>query len=108
MAVQSFIGQSLTWDRLLGDLRMNRVPHALMLCGAEGSGKLAIAVAFAQDQHVVFEDYSDFMSEEDYRKLNEDLAQIKENYDIDIYTDSEQESKQFNNQSGVKVWIIKD
>jgi len=48
MAVQSFIGQSLTWDRLLGDLRMNRVPHALMLCGAEGSGKLAIAVAFAQ------------------------------------------------------------
>ena len=44
----SFIGQTATWERLLADLRDNRVPHALMLCGPEGSGKLAIAVAFAQ------------------------------------------------------------
>ena len=29
-------------------------------------------------------------------------------YDIDIFTTSESESKTFNNQSGVKVWIIKD
>ncbi|MCR4632795.1 MAG: TPM domain-containing protein [Erysipelotrichaceae bacterium] len=63
---------------------------------------LCTNMVFAQDQHVVFEDYSDFMSEEDYRKLNEDLAQIKENYDIDIYfvydtsiKDSEEGVEQF-------------
>ena len=38
----------------------------------------------------------------------DDTGSAIQNYDIDIYTDSEQESKQFNNQSGVKVWIIKD
>ena len=43
-----FIGQKATWQRLLADLQADRVPHALMLCGPEGSGKLALAVAFAQ------------------------------------------------------------
>ena len=43
-----FIGQETTWQRLLADLQVDRVPHALMLCGPEGSGKLALAVAFAQ------------------------------------------------------------
>ncbi len=42
------IGQAAIWQRLLADLRADRVPHALMLSGPEGSGKLAIAVAFAQ------------------------------------------------------------
>lgn len=46
--MNTFIGQVATWDRLLSDLRSNRVPHALMLSGPEGSGKLALAVAFAQ------------------------------------------------------------
>jgi DNA polymerase-3 subunit delta' len=36
------------WQRLLADLQADRVPHALMLCGPAGSGKLALAVAFAQ------------------------------------------------------------
>ena len=43
-----FIGQEAVWQRLLGDLQADRVPHALMLCGPAGSGKLALAVAFAQ------------------------------------------------------------
>ncbi|MCR4995352.1 MAG: DNA polymerase III subunit delta [Bacteroidales bacterium] len=42
------VGQSEIWHRLLGDLKANRVPHALMLTGPSGSGKLALAVAFAQ------------------------------------------------------------
>ena len=42
------IGQSAIKERLLADLRGGRVPHALMLCGPAGSGKLALAVAFAQ------------------------------------------------------------
>ena len=43
-----FIGQAATWQRLLADLVADRVPHALMFCGPAGSGKLALAVAFAQ------------------------------------------------------------
>ena len=43
-----FIGQTTIWQRLLGDLVADRVPHALMLCGPAGSGKLALAVAFAR------------------------------------------------------------
>lgn len=45
---EAVIGQTLIRQRLLADLRARRVPHALMLCGPEGAGKLAIAVAFAQ------------------------------------------------------------
>ena len=44
----SLIGQAAIWQRLLADLQADRVPHALMLCGPAGSGKLALAVAFAQ------------------------------------------------------------
>ena len=46
---------------------------------------LPVTLVNADSAHVVFEDYSDFMSDEEYRQLDEDLAQIKENYDIDIY-----------------------
>ncbi len=42
------IGQTATWNRLLADLTANRVPHALMLCGPAGAGKLALAVEFAK------------------------------------------------------------
>ena len=43
-----FIGQSAIWQRLLADLTADRVPHALMLCGPAGVGKLALAVDFAR------------------------------------------------------------
>ena len=42
------VGQQATWQRLLGDLLSGRVAHALLFTGPEGSGKLALAVAFAQ------------------------------------------------------------
>lgn len=38
----------------------------------------------------------------------DDTGSAINGYDIDIFTTSESESKTFNNQSGVKVWIIKD
>lgn len=38
----------------------------------------------------------------------DDTGSAINGYDIDIYTDSESESKSFNNQSGVKVWILED
>lgn len=42
------IGQQNTKARLLADLAAERVAHALMLCGPQGAGKLALAVAYAQ------------------------------------------------------------
>ena len=63
---------------------------------------LPVTLIHADSAHVVFENYSDFMSDEEYRQLDEDLAQIKENYDIDIYfvydtsiTDSEKGVEEF-------------
>lgn len=48
MSFDSVIGQTAIKERLLADLRADRVPHALMFCGPVGSGKLALAVAFAK------------------------------------------------------------
>lgn len=48
MTAHSFIGQSAVWQRLLADLKANRVPHALMLTGPAGAGKLALAIDFAR------------------------------------------------------------
>lgn len=47
MRFSDVIGQQEARDRLLQMVREGRLPHALMLCGPEGSGKLALAVAFA-------------------------------------------------------------
>ena len=41
------IGQQEVWDRLMEMVQENRVPHALMFCGPQGCGKLAMALAFA-------------------------------------------------------------
>lgn len=38
----------------------------------------------------------------------DDTGSAINGYDIDIFTTSEAESKTFNNQSGVKVWILED
>lgn len=48
MSLDNVIGQSQIKERLLADLQTGHVPHALMFCGPAGSGKLALAVAFAQ------------------------------------------------------------
>ena len=41
------IGQEQVWQRLTEMVREDRLPHAMMLCGPQGCGKMAIALAFA-------------------------------------------------------------
>lgn len=42
------IGQAAIASRLINEAEAGRVPHALLFCGPPGSGKLALAVSFAQ------------------------------------------------------------
>ncbi len=42
------IGQTRIIDHLRGMIRRDEVPHALMLCGPQGSGKMPLALAFAR------------------------------------------------------------
>jgi len=48
MLFKEIIGQGEVKDKLLKLVRDDRTPHALMLFGPEGTGKLALAVAMAQ------------------------------------------------------------
>jgi len=41
------IGQESAKQRLVQMVSVERMPHAIMLCGPEGSGKMALALAFA-------------------------------------------------------------
>lgn len=48
MFFNDIVGQVQVKERLLLQVKENRVPHALLLAGPPGTGKLALAVAFAQ------------------------------------------------------------
>ena len=48
MQFKDVIGQSLAKELLIQLAQEHRVPHALMLTGPPGNGKLALALAFAQ------------------------------------------------------------
>lgn len=45
---KNVIGQKETKQRLLGSLKAERVPHAQIILGPEGSGALSLALAYAQ------------------------------------------------------------
>lgn len=47
MNFDNIIGQDDAKARLTGMLDNNRIPHAIMFCGPQGSGKLPLALAFA-------------------------------------------------------------
>ena len=47
MRKSDVIGQQDAWERLMQMVHEDRLPHAMMLCGAQGSGKMALALAFA-------------------------------------------------------------
>jgi DNA polymerase-3 subunit delta' len=47
MKFDEVIGQHEAKQRLLQLVQEGRLPHALMLCGPQGSGKMALAMAFA-------------------------------------------------------------
>ena len=46
MRFEEVIGQDEVKARLLQMVSEDRLPHAIMLCGPQGVGKLAIAVSF--------------------------------------------------------------
>src|SRR5262245_1603833 len=48
MFFRDVIGQTEVKQRLLKSAKENRVSHALLFLGAEGSGNLPLAIAFAQ------------------------------------------------------------
>jgi len=48
MAFEQVIGQREAKERLLQLVDEGRLPHALMLCGPTGSGKMALAIGFAK------------------------------------------------------------
>lgn len=48
MFFSSIIGQEALKQRLIAAVQEQRIPHALLLCGGEGIGKLPLAIAFAQ------------------------------------------------------------
>ena len=45
---EQVIGQHDIQERLLQLKSEERLPHALMLCGPQGSGKMALAIGFAK------------------------------------------------------------
>lgn len=47
MKFEEVIGQDTARERLLQLVSEDRVPHAMMLCGPAGAGKMALALAFA-------------------------------------------------------------
>ena len=57
MKFEEVIGQRDAQERLLQMVRENRVPHAILLCGPEGCGKMALALAFAS--YLLCADHSD-------------------------------------------------
>lgn len=48
MQLKPFIGQDATWQKLIHLARQNRLSHALLFLGREGSGALPLAVSFAR------------------------------------------------------------
>ena len=48
MQFKHIIGQEASKKRLIGTVNDNRVSHAQLFLGPEGSGSLALAVAYAQ------------------------------------------------------------
>ena len=47
MRKSEVIGQEEAWARLTQMAREDKLPHAMMLCGPQGAGKMALAMAFA-------------------------------------------------------------
>ena len=47
MGFEEVIGQKATCERLVKMVRESRLPHAILLCGPQGCGKMAVAMAFA-------------------------------------------------------------
>ena len=47
MTIDEVVGQREAWQRLLLMEKEDRIPHAMLMCGPQGCGKMALALAFA-------------------------------------------------------------
>ena len=47
MNFSEVIGQEAVKERLIQMVKEDRLPHALLFCGPQGAGKMALAMAFA-------------------------------------------------------------
>ncbi|KAA6321501.1 DNA polymerase III subunit delta' [termite gut metagenome] len=48
MLFKDVIGQEAAKERLLGEIKDGRIPHARLICGPEGTGKFPLALAYAR------------------------------------------------------------
>ncbi|MFN6046481.1 MAG: DNA polymerase III subunit delta, partial [Bacteroidota bacterium] len=48
MRFAEVIGQSIIKERMRHGVQIGRIPHAQLILGAEGSGNLALAMAYVQ------------------------------------------------------------
>ena len=47
MFFKDVIGQEEAKQRLIAEVKEGRIPHAQLICGPEGTGKLPLAIAYA-------------------------------------------------------------
>ena len=72
MTFSEVIGQKEAQERLKQMVKEDRLPHALMLCGPMGAGKMALAIAFGcyllskKSEQPGHSDYSDYSEYSDY------------------------------------------
>ena len=48
MFFKDVIGQEEAKQRLIAEVKEGRIPHAQLICGPEGTGKLPLAIAYAR------------------------------------------------------------
>ena len=75
MTFSEVIGQKEAQERLLQMVREDRLPHALMLCGPMGAGKMALAMAFGcyllskRSENSDYSEYSDYSESPMLKKM---------------------------------------
>ena len=50
MSIDEVVGQHEAWQRLMQMEQEDRLPHAMLITGPQGCGKMAMAMAFAVKQ----------------------------------------------------------
>ena len=48
MLFKDVIGQEEAKQRLIAEVKEGRIPHAQLICGPKGTGKLPLAIAYAR------------------------------------------------------------
>ena len=94
MSIDEVVGQQEAWQRLMQMEQEDRLPHAMLITGPQGCGKMAMAMAFAAhllnnsqllkgfnhpDLHFTFPTIKPANSGADYKPVSDDyMAQWRE------------------------------